>query len=226
MADVLRFEGVRKAFRGRGGERVEVLKGVDWAVEEGGYAVVTGPSGCGKSTLLALAALLEEPDEGRIFFAGREVAGAGEAERTEIRKRGIGMVFQRFHLLNGRSALENVELRFRYLGTPRREVREKSLAALERVGMADKAGRDVRVLSSGEQQRVAIARAIAEPPRLLLADEPTGNLDEETAARIMDLFGELNAGGLSLAVVTHHPAWRAPRARRWRLHGGVMALAE
>ena len=92
MAEVLRFEGVRKAFRGRGGERVEVLKGVDWTVEAGGYAVVTGPSGCGKSTLLALAALLEEADEGRIAFAGREVSGAGETERTEIRKRGIGMV--------------------------------------------------------------------------------------------------------------------------------------
>ena len=222
MAEALRFEGVRKAFRGRGGERVEVLRGVDWAVEEGGYAVVTGPSGCGKSTLLALAALLEEADAGGIWVGGREATGAGEAERTELRKRGIGMVFQRFHLLNGRSALENVELRFRYLGTGRREAREKSLAALERVGMADKAGRDVRVLSSGEQQRVAIARAIAEPPRVLLADEPTGNLDEETAGRMMELFGELNAGGLAVAVVTHHPAWRAAGARRWRLNGGRM----
>jgi putative ABC transport system ATP-binding protein len=220
----LRLEGVRKAFRGPGGE-VEVLRGVDLVLGAGEFGVITGPSGSGKTTLLMVAGLLLPADGGKVEFDGRETSGLDEGERADIRKQGVGMVFQKFCLLPHRNALDNVAFRFRYLDHDAREALRLSTAALERVGLADKAQQAARLLSAGEMQRVAIARALALPPKLLLADEPTGNLDPDSAARVMALFRELNRAGMSILLVTHNPDWVAPGTTHWTMHAGHLARA-
>ena len=220
----LRLENVRKTFRAAGGA-VEVLRGVSLALGAGEFGVITGPSGSGKTTLLMVAGLLQPADGGEVWFDGRDVSGLSEGERTEIRKHGVGMVFQKFCLLPHRSARDNVEFRFRYLAHDAREARQRSEAALERVGLAGKAHQAARLLSAGEMQRVAIARALALPPRLLLADEPTGNLDPESAARVMALFRELNREGMSILLVTHNAEWVTPGTAHWTMHDGHLARA-
>ena len=228
MADArperLRLADVRKTFRAPAGA-VEVLRGVSLVLGAGEFGVITGPSGSGKTTLLMVAGLLQPADAGQVWFDGRDVSGLDERERADVRKRGVGMVFQKFCLLPHRSALDNVEFRFRYLDHDAREVRTLSAAALERVGLAGKAQQPARLLSAGEMQRVAIARALALPPKLLLADEPTGNLDPESAARVMDLFRELNREGMSILLVTHNPDWIAPGTTHWAMHEGHLARA-
>jgi putative ABC transport system ATP-binding protein len=218
----LRLEGVRKVFRTAAGE-VEVLRGVDLALGAGEFGVITGPSGSGKTTLLMVAGLLQPADGGRVWFDGREVSGLGEGELAEVRKHGVGMVFQKFCLMPHRSALDNVLFRFRYLAHDAREALRLSEAALERVGLAGKAKQAARLLSAGEMQRVAIARALALPPRLLLADEPTGNLDPDSAARVMELFRELNRAGMSILLVTHNAEWASPGTVHWAMHEGHLA---
>ncbi len=228
MADArperLRLADVRKTFRAPAGA-VEVLRGVSLALGAGEFGVITGPSGSGKTTLLMVAGLLQTADAGQVWFDGRDVSGLDERERADVRKRGVGMVFQKFCLLPHRSALDNVEFRFRYLARDARAARESSAAALERVGLAHKARQAARLLSAGEMQRVAIARALALPPQLLLADEPTGNLDPAAAARVMDLFRELNRAGTSILLVTHNPDWVAPGTTHWTMHDGRLARA-
>ena len=220
----LRLENVRKTFRATTGE-VDVLRGVSLALGAGEFGVITGPSGSGKTTLLMVAGLLQPVDGGRVWFDGQDVSGLGEAAAAEVRKRCVGMVFQKFCLLPHRSALDNVEFRFRYLERDARAARESSAAALERVGLAHKARQAARLLSAGEMQRVAIARALALPPQLLLADEPTGNLDPAAATRVMDLFRELNRAGTSILLVTHNPEWVAPGTIHWTMHDGRLARA-
>ncbi len=222
-APALRLEGVWKSFAGPDGSRVEVLKGVSLALGPGELGVLTGPSGSGKSTLLNIAALMDRPDAGRVWLGADETTGLGDVARSRLRGERIGFVFQRFHLLPRRSVLENVLFRFRYAEGPAGLSRsEAAMAALGRVGMAGLAQRPAGVLSAGEMQRVAIARAIVLPPAVLLADEPTGNLDPANAEGIMDLFQELNADGLPMLVVTHHPAWaRRPGVRAWSLPPGA-----
>ncbi|MGD9780809.1 MAG: ABC transporter ATP-binding protein [Kiritimatiellia bacterium] len=215
---------MRKAFRGAAGE-IEVLRGVSLSLGAGEFGVVTGPSGSGKTTLLMVAGLLQPADGGRVWFDGRETSGLGEGECADIRKRGVGMVFQKFCLMPHRSALDNVEFRFRYLEHDVREARRRSEAALDRVGLADKARQAARLLSAGEMQRVAIARALALPPKLLLADEPTGNLDPDSAARVMDLFRGLNREGMSILLVTHNAEWVAPGAAHWTMREGALSPA-
>jgi len=228
MADArperLRLADVRKTFRAPAGA-VEVLRGVSLALGAGEFGVITGPSGSGKTTLLMATGLLQTADAGQVWFDGRDVSGLDERERADVRKRGVGMVFQKFCLLPHRSALDNVEFRFRYLERDARAARESSAAALERVGLAHKARQAARLLSAGEMQRVAIARALALPPQLLLADEPTGNLDPAAAARVMDLFRELNRAGMSILLVTHNPEWVAPGTPHWTMHDGCLARA-
>ena len=224
LQERLRLENVRKTFRAAGGE-VEVLRGVSLALGAGEFGVITGPSGSGKTTLLMVAGLLQPADGGRVRFDGRDLSGLGEGDLADIRKRGVGMVFQKFCLLPHRSARDNVEFRFRYLEHDAREARMLSDAALERVGLAGKAHQAARLLSAGEMQRVAIARALALPPKLLLADEPTGNLDPESAARVMELFRELNREGMSILLVTHNPEWVAPGTAHWTMHDGHLARA-
>lgn len=220
----LRLEGVRKEFRGAAGS-VKVLRGVDLSLGAGEFGVLTGPSGSGKTTLLMVAGLLLPADGGRVWFDGREVSGLGEGELAEVRKQGVGMVFQKFCLMPHRSALDNVRFRFRYLAHDGRETLRLSEAALERVGLADKAKQATRLLSAGEMQRVSIARALAWPPRLLLADEPTGNLDPDSAARVMDLFHELNRDGMSILLVTHNAEWVVPGTTHWMMHEGSLSPA-
>ena len=222
--DRLRLEAVRKRFRSAAGE-VEVLRGVDLALGAGEFGVITGPSGSGKTTLLMVAGLLQPADGGRVWFDGREVSGLDEGALAEIRKHGVGMVFQKFCLMPHRSALDNVRFRFRYLARDPREALRLSEAALERVGLADKAKQAARLLSAGEMQRVAIARALALPPKLLLADEPTGNLDPDSAARVMELVRELNGAGMSILLVTHNAEWAAPGTTRWTMCAGRLSRA-
>lgn len=220
----LRLESVRKGFGGAAGP-VEVLRGVSISLDAGAFGVITGPSGSGKTTLLMVAGLLQPVDAGRVWFDGRRVSGLGEGELAEVRKHGVGMVFQKFCLMPHRSALDNVEFRFRYLDCDVREARRLAEAALKRVGLAEKARQAARLLSAGEMQRVAIARALALPPKLLLADEPTGNLDPEAAARVMDLFRELNREGMSILLVTHNPDWVGAGTTHWTMHDGHLARA-
>ena len=221
-AERLRLERVKKTFRGATGE-VSVLQEINLTLGAGEFGIITGPSGSGKTTLLMVAGLLQPADGGTVWFDGQNMAGRSEDQWTEIRKYGVGMVFQKFCLMPHRSVLDNVLFRFRYLKYDPREARSRSEAALEQVGLAHKSRQASRLLSAGEMQRVAIARALALPPKLLLADEPTGNLDPESAARVMKLFRELNHSGMSILLVTHNPEWITPDTPHWTLHNGNLS---
>ncbi len=221
----LRMENVRKTFRTPSGEPVAVLRDVNLQLRRGAFGVVTGPSGSGKTTLLMIAGLLQTFDEGRFQLDGVDIGRLAEKEITRLRQTAVGMVFQKFCLMPNRNVLENVQFRFRYLSVPAREIRERSMEALRQVGLADKAKQAARLLSAGEMQRAAIARALALPPKLLLADEPTGNLDDASATRVMELFHRLNESGMTLLLVTHNPAWLSGRTVHWTMHGGALASA-
>jgi putative ABC transport system ATP-binding protein len=216
---LLRLEGIRKSFPKAG----TPLAGVDLSVRSGEFAVLTGKSGSGKSTLLAIAGLLLAPDAGRVFLEGRDVTDASEMEKARLRAERIGFVFQAFHLLPARTVLDNVDFRFRYLPDPPPLPRRRAAAmeALERVGLADAARRAASTLSQGEAQRVAIARAIVHPPAILLADEPTGNLDGENARAVMEIFRTIPRTGSAVLLVTHDLAWTKGAVSRWRLEGGA-----
>ncbi|MDR0994099.1 MAG: ABC transporter ATP-binding protein [Verrucomicrobiota bacterium] len=220
------MEGVWKGFRTPSGRRVNVLRGVDFSLASGAFGVITGPSGSGKTTLLMLAGLLQAPDAGRIRLEGQDVSRLDGRALAGCRKNKVGMVFQKFHLLPHRTVLENVGFRFRYLSTSAKEARQLSEAALERVGLADKLRQDARLLSAGEMQRVAIARALAKPPALLLADEPTGNLDAASAEQIISLFRDFNRSGMSILLVTHNPEWIAPDTRHWVMQDGQLKRSD
>lgn len=188
---------------------VSVLRQVNLDLNLGDFLMVTGPSGSGKTTLLNLAALMDRPTFGQISFRGIDVAQLSEEERAEIRKTRIGVVFQRFHLLPGRTVLENVCFRFRYFSPPPRDVKQRAWQALEAVGLTGVAHRLARVLSAGEMQRVAIARAVAWPPDLLAADEPTGNLDHSATEAVMDCLASLHRQRrITVLLVTHNVSLR------------------
>ncbi len=180
-----------------------VLHGITFSVEAGEFVSVLGPSGSGKSTLMNIIGCLDVPDGGTYTLGRRAVAGLSEREMARLRNRDIGFVFQSFQLLPRISALENVMLPLIYAKVPRAQRRERAMAELERVGLADKASNLPRQLSGGQQQRVAIARALVTRPRILLADEPTGALDRATGAQIMDIFRSLNAEGITVVMITH-----------------------
>lgn len=200
------LKGVSKSYFTPGGE-VRVLRDVNLALFEKEFAIVTGPSGSGKTTLLNLVSMLDIPTAGSVFFRERPVHLLTEQDRCELRKRHIGMVFQRFHLLRDRTALENVVFRFRYVLPSPPDVEQRAHKALEWVGLAHVEGTRARFLSAGEMQRVAIARAIVLPPDLLVADEPTGNLDRDAATAVMDCFERLHAElGMTILLVTHNEA--------------------
>lgn len=213
----LDFRNVSRRF----GE-VEVLRNVSFTVHRGDFIAITGPSGSGKSTLLHLAALLDSPSQGSVVLDGEDVSAGGSARQTELRKRKIGMIFQRAYLLPRRSVLANVEFRFRYTDEPAAAARDASQRALAAVGLAAIAKRPARVLSGGEMQRVAIARAIALPPALLLADEPTGNLDRVSATAVMDTLAKLNRDGIAIVLVTHNDELLSYCTRHLVLHDGVL----
>jgi len=188
-----------------GGETLHALDDVSVSIEEGELVAVMGSSGSGKSTLMNVLGCLDEPTSGRYVLAGREVSRLGRNELAEIRNRLIGFVFQSFNLLPRTTAVENVELPLVYAGVSRKERRARAMQALERVGLGARVDHRPSQLSGGQQQRVAIARAIVNRPRLVLADEPTGNLDSKTSESVMALFQELWRGGLTIVYVTHEP---------------------
>jgi len=184
---------------------VHALRGVSFEIEDGDYLVIHGPSGSGKSTLLNLIGLLDEPTSGEIILDGRNVAHLPERKRARIRNRHLGFVFQRFNLIPHLNAWRNVALPGEYAGIPRRVQRKRALELLEHVRLGERADHLPSELSGGEEQRVAIARALFMSPPLLLADEPTGNLDSETGKEIMTLLDSLHNDGVTILLVTHEP---------------------
>jgi putative ABC transport system ATP-binding protein len=200
---------------------VPALRGVDFRLERGESVVVAGPSGSGKSTLLNLLGCLDEPDAGRVSFEGRDLSRATAAEKTRLRRRRLGFVFQSFHLIPVLSALENVDYPLLIDGVSRVDRRERAEAALAAVGLADRLGHRPDQLSGGERQRVAIARALVHDPVLVFADEPTANLDSRTGGAVVELLSKLNAErGVSFLLATHDPAIMERAARIVRLADG------
>ncbi len=213
--------GVAKGFPTPAGW-LAVLRGVDLSIQPGEFVVVTGPSGSGKTTLLNLAGLLDRPSAGTVKLGGREVGSMGEKEMCRVRREDVGVVFQRFCLMPRRSALDNVAFRFRYLDCDPGEARTLAAKALESVGLQGVADSPARLLSAGEMQRVAIARAVARRPRLLVADEPTGNLDARSATGVMDSFRQLNRDGITVLMVTHNEGLLTYASRRLTCRNGVL----
>jgi lipoprotein-releasing system ATP-binding protein len=226
MSDVLNLNGIEKVFkRGQAGE-VMVLRGATLAVAQGEVVALVAPSGAGKSTLLQIAGLLDTPDGGQVVLEGREMGGLGDRERTEARRQQIGFIYQFHHLLPEFSALENVVIPQRANGVSVREAEARGMELLSRVGVAERAAHRPATMSGGEQQRVAFCRALANGPRLLLADEPTGNLDPATSDRVFGTLMDLVRGtGMSALIATHNMELAARMDRRVRLNAGLVLPA-
>ena len=201
---IVRVDDVSKVYS-MGEQRVEALKEVSLEVERGDFVAIMGASGSGKSTFMNILGCLDIPTSGTYWLQGENVRGLSKRDLAEVRNRKIGFVFQGFNLLARTSALENVELPLIYGKVPNATRRERSLAALSLVGLADRAGHTGNQLSGGQQQRVAIARALVNEPAIILADEPTGNLDSVTSVEIMSIFQRLNRQGSTIIMVTHEP---------------------
>ena len=219
MPPVIKLESVTKKFVT---DEVEThaLAGVDMLIERGEYVSIAGPSGCGKSTLLSILGLLDTPSKGSYTLNGRQVAELTASERARVRNREIGFIFQSFNLIGDLSVFENVELPLTYRGMGSAERRQRVQQALERVGMAHRAKHLPSQLSGGQQQRVAVARAVAGEPLILLADEPTGNLDSKSGESVMDLLAELHQAGATICMVTHDPRYARHAQRGIHLFDG------
>lgn len=200
--EILSMKGIVKEYN-MGGEISRVLKGIDLTVHAGEFLAVLGPSGSGKSTLMNIIGCLDVPTEGEYILSGREIGEQDEKTLAHIRSREIGFIFQSFHLLQKQTALENVELPMIYAGLSKHDRMERAREMLEKVGLNDKMGHYPNQMSGGQQQRVAIARAISTNPTILLADEPTGALDQKTGRQVMELFHTLNDEGRTIIMITH-----------------------
>jgi putative ABC transport system ATP-binding protein len=213
------FRDVFRRYR-KGDRECYALRGVSFAIAQGDFIAVTGPSGSGKSTFLNILGLLDRPSQGAYLHLGEDITGLGDDQLSRIRNRTIGFVFQSFNLFPQLTVVENVEVPMLYAGVPAGERRRRAAALVERVGLAPRATHRPTELSGGECQRTAIARALTNGPSLLLADEPTGNLDESNGREIVRLLEELNAQGTTLVVVTHNPEVAARAKRHARLRDG------
>ncbi len=217
---MIRCTEVYKAYQ-LGNRRVEALRGASLEITEPGFYAIMGQSGSGKSTLLHLLATLDRPDSGEIHLGGRAVHNLSEREATDFRRRGLGIIFQQFNLIPTMSAAENVELPGLLAGDPPRKLRDRAVELLGVLGLADRADHRPEAMSGGEQQRVAIARSLLYSPPILLADEPTGNLDSDNAERLWSLLGELAAErAMTVLMVTHEPAAAAHCRRVFILQDG------
>ena len=212
---MIQLENIKKIFRT---EEVETwaLREVNLEVKEGEFVAIMGPSGCGKSTLLNILGLLDNPSEGKYLLDGKEVSTLKESERTDIRKGVIGFVFQSFNLIDELNVYENIELPLLYMGVPAKERKRRVEAAMDRMAISHRRKHFPNQLSGGQQQRVAIARAVLANPKLILADEPTGNLDSKNGKEVMNLLSELHQEGTTIIMVTHsqHDASYADRIVR------------
>ncbi|HRY88726.1 MAG TPA: ABC transporter ATP-binding protein, partial [Rubrivivax sp.] len=225
MAAQIELDGIERVFH-LGDSVVHALAGVDLRIDAGEYIAVMGPSGSGKSTLLNVLGLLDRPDAGRYRLEGRDVTTLSADEQARVRSRRIGFVFQSFHLVPRLSAAENIALPMVLAGIVPRERDARVRAALAGFGLADRAGHKPDELSGGQRQRVAIARATVMQPALLLADEPTGNLDRATGDEVVRLLEQLNASGMTLLVVTHDAALGARARRRLLMEDGAIRTDE
>ncbi len=219
---VIAARGLSKTYVMGGGFEVHALRGLDLEVDRGEYVAIMGPSGSGKSTLLQILGCLDTPTSGSYRLAGEEVATMTEDQLAEVRNRRIGFVFQSFNLLARATALDNVALPLMYRGVPARQRAKEARDALSRVGLGNRLDHRPNELSGGQRQRVAIARAIATSPDMLLADEPTGNLDSTTGDEILQLFDALHAEGRTVLVVTHEPGVAAHTDRTVHIRDGVV----
>ena len=224
MTAIAEGRGLTRAFLMASGP-VVALRDVSIQIDQGEYVAITGPSGCGKSTLLHLLGCVDAPTSGSLLFEGRDVAQLSESERSRIRLNRIGFVFQRFFLLPMLTAFENVELPQAEAGSSAEDRRRRTEELLEYVGLMDRAHHRPSQLSGGEMQRVAIARALANRPALLLADEPTGELDEDTGEHIGQLFDRVHADGTAIVVVTHNPVLASRARRRLAMKRGTVVDA-
>ncbi|WP_396623370.1 ABC transporter ATP-binding protein [Luteitalea sp.] len=216
---LIRLDGVRKIFAGEDVE-THALDGIDLTIDFGEYVAIAGPSGCGKSTLLSILGLLDTPSEGRYLLNNRPVESLSAAERARTRNREIGFIFQSFNLIGDLTVYENVELPLTYMGMSGADRTSRVTRALERVGMAHRARHLPGQLSGGQQQRVAVARAVVTQPSILLADEPTGNLDSHNGEAVMQLLRDLHADGATICMVTHDPRYAAHATRSVHLFDG------
>ena len=220
---MLKLSGISKIHQA-GEVQTAALDRIDLEIGAGEYVAITGPSGCGKSTLLSVLGLLDVPSTGEYWFEGQNVAGSSEAKLNALRRGRVGFIFQSFNLIEELSVYENVELALEYTGTPAAERKRRVQAMLERLGVAHRAGHRPSQLSGGPQQRVAIARALVANPAMLLADEPTGNLDTAHGDEVMRLLRQINAEGTTVVMVTHSPAHAAQASRTLHLLDGRIVV--
>jgi len=221
MNPILSLQNIRKVYK-MGELEFEALKGVSVDIFEGEMVALMGPSGSGKTTLIQIIGILDKATSGSYLLRGRDVTDLNENERSSVRNREIGFVFQAFHLLSRLTLLQNVEVPMMYAGVPARERRERAMEVLEKTGIADKARNLPSQISGGQKQRVAVARALTLSPALLLADEPTGNLDSKTSDEVMGLFAQLNSEGTTVVIVTHEPDIGNQCERIVRLRDGLL----